>query len=320
MIQTSCIHVAVGVIVNPQGQILIARRPPHVHLGGLWEFPGGKLEADENVEQALTRELAEEVGVQVLSYRPLIKLQHNYPERQVLLDVWRVDSFVGTAHGRENQPIAWVQPDELIQYVFPKGNRPIISAVRLPACYAILDVHAQDTETDLLARLERLAANGIVMAQLRAKAWDEAAYNRLAQTLLRRAEALNLQLLLNAAPQQVLALGAAGVHLSSARLMALKQRPLPASSWVGASCHTLAELAQAQRIAADFAVLGPVQLTASHPDAQPLGWSLFSQWVAAACLPVYALGGLIRDDLATAQQYGAQGIAAIRGFLETLPR
>ncbi|WP_156303102.1 8-oxo-dGTP diphosphatase MutT, partial [Methylogaea oryzae] len=135
---TSPIHVAVGVVRNPQGQILIARRPLHTHLGGLWEFPGGKLEAGENAERALARELAEEIGIRVLTCRPLIKLRHSYPERQVLLDVWRVDAFDGAPHGRENQPVAWVSPDELGNYAFPDGNRPIVAAVRLPDRYAIL--------------------------------------------------------------------------------------------------------------------------------------------------------------------------------------
>lgn len=312
---TSHIHVAVGAVFNPQGQILIARRPPHVHLGGLWEFPGGKLETGESVEHALARELAEEIGIQVRTCRPLIKLRHNYPERQVLLDVWRVDAFDGTPHGRENQAVAWVWPDELAGYDFPAGNRPIIAAVRLPERYAILDVQAQGGAVDALARLERLAANGITLAQLRAQALDESGYRRLAQPLLRQAGALGLRLLLNAAPELAQELGAAGVHLSSTRLMALQQRPLPAGLWVGASCHDAEQLAQAERIGADFAVLSPVQATASHPDARPLGWQRYAELVDGAGLPVYALGGLTPADIATARQHGGQGIAAIRAFL-----
>lgn len=312
---TSHIHVAVGAVFNPQGQVLIARRPPHVHLGGLWEFPGGKLEAGESVEHALARELAEEIGIQVRACRPLIKLRHSYPERQVLLDVWRVDAFGGAPHGRENQPVAWVWPDELGDYDFPEGNRPIAAAVRLPDRYAILDVQAEDGATEALARLEGLAANGITLAQLRAQALDEGDYRRLAQTLLRRAEALGLRLLLNAAPELALELGAAGVHLSSTRLMALERRPLPAGLWVAASCHNAEQLARAQRIGADFAVLSPVQATASHPEARPLGWRRYAELVETAGLPVYALGGLTPPDIATAQRHGGQGVAAIRAFI-----
>lgn len=313
---TPQLHVAVSVIVNPQGQVLIARRSPRVHLGGLWEFPGGKLEPGETVQQALAREMAEEIGVQVLACRPLIQLRHAYPERQVLLDVWRVNAFTGTPHGRENQPVVWVKPDDLTQYTFPEGNLPIITALRLPDRYAILDIATDDTESGAMAQLKRIAQGGATLAQLRAKALDEVAYRRLAQTLLRRAESLGLQLLLNAAPPLALELGAAGIHLSSARLMALTQRPLLSSLWVGASCHTAEELIQAQRIAADFAVLSPVQATASHPDTPPLGWPRFAAWVEQASLPVYALGGVALTDLARAQQHGSQGIAGIRAFLD----
>ncbi|TAN52446.1 MAG: Nudix family hydrolase [Methylococcaceae bacterium] len=309
------LHVAVGVIADAQGQILIARRPPGTHLAGLWEFPGGKLEAGETVQQALARELDEELGVRVQSLRPLIKLRHVYPEREVLLDVWRVTAFDGMAHGRENQPLAWVAPGDLQQYAFPAGNLPIISAVRLPDCYAVLDVRPEDGASAALRRLESLAEQGITLAQLRAKHLEEADYRRLARRLLRRAEALRVAVLLNAAPHLAEELGAAGVQLAARRLMALTQRPLPAALWLAASCHNAQELAQAERIGADFAVLSPVQPTATHPGAPALGWPRFAAWVESARIPVYALGGVGPADLAGAWRHGAQGIAAIRAFL-----
>lgn len=311
---TNMLHVAVGAVVDAQGLILIARRPPQVHLGGLWEFPGGKLEAGESVRQALARELAEEIGIQVISCRPLIQLCHRYPEREVLLDVWRVEAFSGQAHGRENQPVAWVAAEELHRYAFPEGNRPIIAALRLPSCYAIVNAAAQERAEEVEARLQGLAERGVSLAQLRAPDWPAAAYRALAQRLLLRAESLGLRLLLNAEPSLAQELGAAGVHLPAARLLALPQRPLPAGFWVAASCHNAEELAQAERIGADFAVLSPVLPTASHPQAQPIGWDGFARWTTAANLPVYALGGLSPADLQQAWRHGAQGIAAIRGL------
>lgn len=311
----SYLHVAVGVVVNDQAQVLIARRPTHAHLGGLWEFPGGKLEAGESVEQALARELAEEIGIRVHSCRPLIKLHHNYPERRVLLDVWRVDEFSGTPHGRESQPVAWVKPDELSRYDFPEGNRPIIAAVRLPDRYALLDLPADTSANQALRRLDHLASKGVTLVQLRAKALQETEYRRLAQTVARGAESLTIKLLLNARPGLALECGAAGAHLSSSRLMALNASPLPAPLWVAASCHNAQELARAESIGADFAVLSPVKATASHADAEPLGWERFARYVEMTRIPLYALGGLTQEDLATAQRHGAQGIAAIRAFL-----
>ncbi|HHL45917.1 MAG TPA: NUDIX domain-containing protein, partial [Gammaproteobacteria bacterium] len=89
------VHVAVAVIVNGQGEVLIARRPDHLYQGGLWEFPGGKLEPGERVTQALSRELDEELGITVESSGPLIRVHHHYPRWPVLLDVWRVERYRG---------------------------------------------------------------------------------------------------------------------------------------------------------------------------------------------------------------------------------
>nr|GEY60322.1 arginine biosynthesis bifunctional protein ArgJ, chloroplastic [Tanacetum cinerariifolium] len=100
--------------------------------GGLWEFPGGKVEAGESVDAALARELHEELGISVTSARPLIKISHDYPDKQVLLDVWEVSSFTGEPHGVEGQPLAWVSQRELAEYDFPAANRPIVAAARLP--------------------------------------------------------------------------------------------------------------------------------------------------------------------------------------------
>jgi 8-oxo-dGTP diphosphatase len=127
---TKRVHVAVGVIVDSDQRILIALRPGHVHQGGLWEFPGGKVEAAEAVEQALARELFEELGLELNSCRPLTQVCHDYGDKSVLLDVYWVEGFSGQAEGREGQPIAWVKAAALLDYPFPAANQRIISAVQ----------------------------------------------------------------------------------------------------------------------------------------------------------------------------------------------
>ncbi|WP_444907511.1 8-oxo-dGTP diphosphatase MutT [Microbulbifer sp. SSSA008] len=124
------VHVAVGVVTRGDGKILIARRPDHLHMGGRWEFPGGKVEAGESVQEALYRELLEEVAIEVQELQPLVEIRHDYPEKTVLLDTWQVTRFTGEALGREQQEIKWVSAGELDNFHFPDANQAIIEAVK----------------------------------------------------------------------------------------------------------------------------------------------------------------------------------------------
>ena len=130
-------HVAVAVITDHQGRVLISKRPDHVHQGGKWEFPGGKLEAAENVEAALVRELREELDITPLDCRPLMRFRHDYAEKSVFLDVWMVNAFSGNPHGREGQPVIWKAVDELDPDTFPAANAAILKAIRLPSRHLI---------------------------------------------------------------------------------------------------------------------------------------------------------------------------------------
>jgi 8-oxo-dGTP diphosphatase len=118
--------VAVGVLTDAAGRILLARRPAELHQGGLWEFPGGKVEPGETVAQALGRELKEELGISVEASSPLLEVRHDYGDRQVFLDVHRVTSWRGEPRGVEGQPLAWTLPSSLSDFDFPKGNVAIV--------------------------------------------------------------------------------------------------------------------------------------------------------------------------------------------------
>lgn len=307
------LEVAAGVIHDREGRILIAKRPAHLHQGDLWEFPGGKLEPGETAAAALRRELREELDIDTEQASPLIDLRHDYPDRRVRLSVWRVERFAGTPKGLQGQPIRWVHPDELPHFDFPAANRPIVTAARLPDHYAILD---GDRLEGLKLRLDRLAASGIAMVQLRAKGLNPLDFAALVDHAVPLCQRLGIRLLLNAAPELARNSGADGVHLTAARLLALDARPLDAPFWVAASCHKADELRHAERIGVDFAVLSPVRPTASHPGTAPLGWEAFAGLVDRVALPVYALGGLLPADVGEAKHRGAQGVAGIRGFLE----
>jgi 8-oxo-dGTP diphosphatase len=124
------VHVAVGVICDDRRRILVSRRPDHVHQGGLWEFPGGKVEAGESVAAALRRELLEELAIEVLACRPLTVVRHDYADKAVLLDVWWVSAFRGEPRSCEGQPWQWIAAVQLDTLSFPEANQPIIAAIQ----------------------------------------------------------------------------------------------------------------------------------------------------------------------------------------------
>ena len=122
------VHVAVGVVCR-NDTFFVCKRSANQHQGGKWEFPGGKVEAQESVEQALGRELMEEIGIQLLSSQSLLEIAHDYGDKQVLLSVRVVDEFAGEPFGKEGQENQWVTLAELSELAFPEANKAIIQAL-----------------------------------------------------------------------------------------------------------------------------------------------------------------------------------------------
>lgn len=307
------IHVAAAVIRGQDGRILIARRADDQHQGGLWEFPGGKVEAGETTRAALDRELEEELGIRPKAARPLIQVRHDYPDKQVLLDVWEVAAFAGEPHGAEGQPLAWVAPRQLAEYQFPAANRPIVAAARLPECYLITP---EGLEPEALVQGVRAAlAAGIGLIQLRAPGMFDAQYRDLALDIQGLC-AGKAQLMLKGPLEWLGDFPAAGWHLTAEQLRqyADQGRPFPPGRWLAASCHSAQELALAARMGVDFVTLSPLQATQSHPQAQPLGWARASELLQGFNQPAYLLGGVGPEHLPQAWQAGAQGVAGIRAF------
>jgi 8-oxo-dGTP diphosphatase len=309
-------HVAVAAISDYQGRFLLAQRPDHVHQGGLWEFPGGKIEAGEEVYAALKRELKEELDIVPQQARPLIRIHHDYPGQSVLLDVWRVTDFTGKAYGREGQLLEWVSIDQLSTFNFPNANQPITTALQLPPVYLITKSQITDT-AEYFTKLQMLLQAGIKLVQFRLKDSEMSKFRQLAIETLGYCRLYGARLLINAAPGLVEELGADGVHLSSDRLMSLHNRPLSTDKWVAASCHNVEELKHAMKIDADFAVLSPVLETKSHPDADTLGWTTFFELVDETTIPVFALGGMNPQQMSKAFQHGAQGVAVLSALWDT---
>lgn len=309
------IHVAVGIVFNSQGQILITQRPAASHQGGKWEFPGGKCRPHEEISRALARELNEELGIHVQTARPFLRTRHAYADKTVLLDVWKVTAYQGEVHGREGQPLRWVACHELGDYDLPAADLPILHALGLPNLYVISDAHRWGTAA-FLTKLERVLRAGVRLVQVREKHLAPAAYLNFASQVIRMAHTHGAKVLLNAEPNMVVQAGADGVHLTSQRLLAASGRPLARGLLVAASCHNAQEIAWAEHIQADFAVLSPILNTPSHPGTAVLGWARFHDLLQAAHLPIYALGGMRVHDLEPALVGGAQGLAMMSGIWE----
>lgn len=305
------IHVVAGVIRDARGRILLTRRTETRDMPGLWEFPGGKRETGESSEQALARELHEELGIDADVGDWLMEVPQRYPDKRLRLEVRWIDAWKGKPRGREGQALAWVAPEQLSRYSMPPADLPVVAALRRPDHYLVTP---EPTDTgEWLDRLGMALEAGVQQVQLRLLDHDRGRKEQLLQQVHARYGRQRVQWLLNRDIELARTLGM-GVHLGSEQLAQLESRPLPVHVPVGASCHNLEELRHAQRLQCDFAVLGPVLHTATHPQAEPIGWAGFEQLREDVSLPIYAIGGLTPEQLETARRHGAQGIAAIRAL------
>lgn len=305
------IDVIAGVLRDARGRILLARRTEGRDLAGLWEFPGGKREPGETPQAALVRELHEELGIDATIGDALICVAHRYPHKRLRLDVRHISHWRGTPKGREGQALAWVPRDKLPGYAMPAADRPVVAALLQADRYLVTPV-PQDGVTWLEA-LRRALMAGIRRVQLRAPGYDATRWRALVVQAVDCCRAHGAEVLVNGDIALARELGI-GVHLRGVQLQQLHKRPLPRRMPVAASCHGVDELARAGEIDCDFAVLGPVRATATHPDAAAMGWNAFARRREQSALPIYAIGGMGVDDIAAARAHGAQGIAAIRGL------
>jgi 8-oxo-dGTP diphosphatase len=127
------VHAVVG-IIKRDSKILVGERPEDKPYGGYWEFPGGKVEENESGEQALKRELHEELGIDVITAKPWFEHTHAYPDKTVLLEMWIVTQFLNEPYSKENQVLRWVTLTEMMELRLLEGNLPILD--RLKALYS----------------------------------------------------------------------------------------------------------------------------------------------------------------------------------------
>ncbi|PKO46136.1 MAG: DNA mismatch repair protein MutT [Betaproteobacteria bacterium HGW-Betaproteobacteria-4] len=313
---TKIVEVAAAVMLRADGrEFLLAQRPVGKVYAGYWEFPGGKVEPGESVREALIRELQEELGITVTACSPWLTRQFTYPHATVRLNFWRVtawDGEIGITAPLEHAAVDWQKTGKpaTVAPILP-ANDPILKALSLPTTMAITNAEAEGTERQL-ERLEDVLKAGLRLIQVRDKGWPPAQRLWFAEAVCRLAHSHGALVVINDDDSIARQVGADGVHLSSGKLAACTQRP--DFAWVGASCHTAAEIVRAGELGFDYALLSPVLPTPSHPEAPGLGWPEFARQLAGNTLPVLALGGMKPELLAEAESHGAHGIALMRGW------
>lgn len=310
------VEVAAAVLLRAQGsEFLLAQRPEGKVYAGYWEFPGGKVEPGESFREALIRELQEELSITVTACSPWLTREFTYPHATVRLGFWRVTAWegeIGVSGPLEHSGVDWMRCGDAarVSPILP-ANGPILKGLSLPTQMAITHGEGEGVERQL-ERLEAALEQGLRLIQVRDKGWPEAQRLWFAEAVTRLAHEHGALVVINDSPEIARRVGADGLHLSAGALAACTQRP--DFAWVGASCHSPEEIALAGSLDLDYALLGPVLPTPTHPEASGLGWHGFAQAITGNRLPVFALGGLRPDDLAQAQAQGAHGIAMMRGW------
>ena len=304
------VDVAAAVLQRADGCFLLAQRPGGKVYEGFWEFPGGKIEKGETPSQALCRELDEELGIQALRVYPWLTRIYDYPHATVKLHFLRVVQWDGDPVSREAQAFSWHRPGAVSVSPLLPANTPVLKALELPVRYAITNA-SELGESEMLKRLQLALSEGLELVQIREKEFEGHRLERFSRDVVEQCRKFDAKVLVNADARLAASIGADGLHLTSTQLMGTDRRP--EFKWCAASCHDRRELEHAAMLGLDFAVLGPVGATLSHPCAQPMGWNPFREIVLDSTIPVYALGGLFAADLELAWVNRAHGVAMMRG-------
>jgi 8-oxo-dGTP diphosphatase len=315
---TALVEVAAAVMLRADGrEFLLAQRPPGKVYAGYWEFPGGKVEPGETVRDALIRELHEELGITVTGCSPWLTREFTYPHARVRLNFWRVTAWtgeIGITAPLEHSAVDWQACGKTatVAPILP-ANDPILKALSLPRTMAITMAESEGAQAQL-TQLQRALndAREPLLIQIRDKQLPAAQRRAFAAEVIALAHRHAALVVINDDAELARELGADGLHLSSSSLANCSERP--AFEWVGASCHTAEEIRRAGELGLDYALLGPVLATPSHPENPGLGWTEFAARCAGNTLPVFALGGMRLSLHDTAAEHGAHGIALMRGW------
>lgn len=305
------VAVVAAVLRDDRGRLLLAQRPAGKHLAGTWEFPGGKLEADESPAAGLARELLEELGIELACSQPLLTLTHHYDDRCVRLFLREAVAWQGVPAGLEGQALKWVALADAGALPMPPADRPMLKALALDGRCAISpDPGSYSDAESFLRGWEASLKAGFGWVQLHAPALPEAQLRSLAARCGQLARRYRARWTLAAEPALAQAVGADGVHLDHEGLRRCRARPLAQDLIVTASCQHAADLALAGRLGLDLVMVSPLRPGTSPVQARPrLDWTAVERLCADSPLPVLACGELKPEDLPRARAAGAFGVA-----------
>lgn len=307
------IEVAVGVIRRGNDEVLVGQRLVQDRYFERWEFPGGKLESCETPEHALARELSEELGIQITGSRPLIQLDHDYPDRKVRLYVMEVNSYLGEPHGREGQAIEWISLANTQAKDFLEATQPIFSALTLPQRIMITDTKRFGMNHICEAVAAEVEHGISAMIQVREPDLNLTERNEFTTRLVSCTRGSSVQVTRNDNLGFEMVEGIAGIHLSvsNVRRALAEGCKKPHGLLLGCSCHSAEEIHMAKVIEADYITVGSIASTRSYSDGEVLGITEFSRLSVMANVPVYAVGGMSEDNIEQIRRAGGQGVAMI---------
>lgn len=308
------IEVVAAVIEDETGRILLSERRPGKEFSGMWEFPGGKIEAGETPMGALQRELLEELGIEIKRASRFITTFEASDERQIEMQVWRVHQYQGKLDACENQQLCWLNASELLLEHLPPLDRPVARALQLPRRMLITPDPALFSRHEFIANIVAAIARGYRFFRLRANNSEFQVDKELIQKLEELIAEVDGILLLGTAEFGCHQSEHTGLHLRSSELATLNTRPVDAKILLSAAVHCVDDIRSAERLTADLLTISPIKATTSHPGINTIGWPGFMKLHKHARAPAFALGGLTEADAGDAIASGALGIAAIRAF------
>ncbi|MDA0237763.1 MAG: Nudix family hydrolase [Proteobacteria bacterium] len=304
------IHVVAGILFDANGHFLLARRPMGKVYEGFWEFPGGKVEENERASDALIRELKEELGIVPKAFHPWITKTFRYTHADVNIEFFKVTHWSGEVRSLEDQDLHWQGPGSIRVTPVLGPNITILKSLRLPDYYLITNL-SELGEANFFQLLLQAVQKSPQLIQVREKSLSSADLEAFTKEVLSVCRPSGSKVLVNTHFDIADRVGADGVHLNSEQLKSITYRPQFALC--AASCHSKEDLVRVDALGLDFAVLSPIKVTASHPHVRPIGWNLLNSLIEEVKTPIYALGGLSKEDLHNAWIHGAAGISMVRG-------